>query len=606
MYGYNGRILYIDLAERKIEVREFGEDFARKYLGGNGFGIRIMLDNIPKGADPLGDENVLIIATGPVNGSFFHGAGRTGILCKSPLTGLFMDSYFGGSFAAGLKYGGFDAIVLMRRADSPVAIVVDNGEAKIIDASEYWGLGTQEAQERFKDKYGGDFQTLAIGPAGENLVPMACTIGKRRASGRGGTGAVLGSKKVKLVAARGIKDVTVARPGAALKLLKKIREEFDAKGKGLKNLGTPVLVNIINNFGGLGSYNDQQEVFDKAEDISGEKLNEEHLVRHLACYACNVGGCSKIFKTKSGPESISEGPEYETLYAIGSMCGVGNLDDIIRADWLCDDLGVDTISFGVSTAFLMECYQKGLVPRDELDGLDFSFGNSQILPVLVEKVAKREGVGAFLGQGTKRMAQKIGKGSEKFAMNTKGLEFAGHSGRAMKNMGLNYAVSSRGGSHHDGRPGLEYKMTPEDRDKTEGKARLSYNSSNWTAIGDSMIICHMLETVGGPALGQLHVDIINSVTGWDMTPEELENIACRIYTMERCFNVREGISRKDDTLPYRYMYEPIPEGTSKGLRVKPEELQSMLDEYYELRGWDKNGIPTKGTLERLGIADIEL
>ncbi len=603
MKGYMGKITFVDLTARKIWNENFDETFARKYLGGNGFAVRTLLNHVQSGVDPLGPDNVFIVCTGPLTGTLAHGSGRSGVVTKSPLTGYFMDSYFGGDFGLNLKQSGRDMVVALGKSQEPVILYLDDEQAELIPAKDLWGLSTKEAQDRLTEKLGQGISTLCCGPAGENLAALACCIGGRRAAGRGGTGAVLGSKNLKAISVRGSKDIQVADIKGLLKFYKENHEKF----LGLKNLnqiGTPFLVKVINSTGGLGTHNWQRETWDRADMISGERLLENHFVRNDACFGCNIGGCTRISRSIKSPEVMTEGPEYETLFALGSNCGVDDLDVIIETDRLCDDYGLDTISYGGSIAFLMECFQRGLVSGQDTGGLDFSFGNGQTLLDCTHLTARREGIGGLIAQGVRAMSLKIGQGSERFAIHIKGLEPPGHSARALKSMGLGYAVSPRGGSHQDVRSGSEYSMNRDQRNMTDGKPLQAYNTANWTAVGDSMIVCRFCEGVFGSVLSQAHVDLINLTVGWDMTLDELERVGQRVHTMEKLFNCREGLRRKDETLPYRYLNEEIPDGNSKGLRTKPAELEQMLDQYYELRGWDQDGVPRKETLAELGLDDL--
>lgn len=603
MKGYAGKITYVDLTSGKIWDEGIEERFARKYLGGNGFAARVLFDRVPRGTDPLGPENAIIVCTGPLNGTLAHGSGRAGIVTKSPLTGYFMDSYFGGEFGSHLKRSGRDMVVILGKSPRPVVLSCDDEKSNLIPAKELWGMSTRDTQDRLVDNLGKGISTVCCGPAGENLVPIACCIGGRRAAGRGGTGAVMGSKNLKAISVRGTKDIQVADIKGLLKFHGQMREKFLGL-KAFVNMGTPFLVNVINAIGGLGTHNWQEETWDRAQKISGDRLLERHFIRNWACFACSMGGCTRVVRSTQSPSVVTEGPEYETLFALGSNCGVDDLDKIIEADRLCDDYGIDTISLGGSIAFLMECFQRGFLTIEDTHGIDFTFGNGETVVRCAHLVARREGFGDFIAQGVKGMAEKIGQGSEKFACHIRGLDPPGHSARAVKSMGIGYAVSPRGGSHHDARPSLEYKLERNERLKTGGKAAMAYNTANWAAIRDSMILCSFCEGVFGFGLTQSHVDQINQTVGWDFTMDELTEIACRIHTLERSFNCREGLRRKEDILPYRFMHEEIPSGNSKGLRTKPEELQQMLDEYYELRGWAPDGVPKRGTLDKLGLEDL--
>jgi aldehyde:ferredoxin oxidoreductase len=603
MKGYAGQITHVDLSTGKVRNEKFDEEFARKYLGGNGFAARTLIDTVPRGADPLGEENVLILCTGPLNGTLAHGSGRAGIVTKSPLTGYFMDSYFGGDWGARLKQSGRDMLVISGKSPHPVVLFCDDDIVELIEAEDLWGLTTLQVQERLKQKLGKDIRTVCCGPAGEKQVPMACCIGGRRAAGRGGTGAVLGSKNLKAISIRGTQDIQVADIKSLLKLYRENKEKFLGL-KGFVEVGTPFLVKPINAVGGLGTHNWQTESWDKADNISGDRLVADHSLRIWACYACSLGGCTRVVRSNRDPAVVTEGPEYETLFALGSNCGVDDLDKIIETDRLCDDYGIDTISFGGAIGFVMECFQRGLLTEQDSGGIDFCFGNGDALIAAVHLVGVQEGFGKFLGQGVKAMAAQIGQNAERFACHIRGLEPPGHSARALKVMGIGYAVSTRGGSHHDARPSLEYRLDREQRNSTKGKVSMAYDTADWSAVRDSMIVCSFCEGVFGFMLGQDHVDLINHTVGWDLTLDELAEIGCRIHTLERSFNCREGLRRKDDTVPRRFMHEKIPDGQSKGLRLKPEELQQMLDAYYERRGWDKNGVPTAETLDRLGLEDL--
>ncbi|MCS7234313.1 MAG: aldehyde ferredoxin oxidoreductase family protein [Synergistetes bacterium] len=603
MYGYVGKILYIDLTRKESKEVDLEERFAREYLGGPGFGAKILYEDLAEGTDPLSPENLLIVTSGPISGMPFMGSGRSTFVSKSPLTLGWMHSNMGGSFARSMKLAGYDVIVIKGKASEPLAVKVDNGRVEFLSASELWGKGALEAQDIFKERHGKDFDTFAIGPAGERLVKYACILGSgARAAGRGGLGAVMGSKSLKLFAVRGGKKLQPYDRRAFDEIRKSFTEAITKKLAHYTTYGTPFLVKVINEVhGGLGTRNFQDEVFEGALGISGETFREKHFIKNTACFGCPVA-CGKVFKSLRNSQVISEGPEYESIYALGSMCGISDASILIEADRKCDEYGLDTISAGVSVAFLMECYERGILTKGDVDGIDATFGNGEALLALLDKIAKREGIGDLLAEGTKRMAERIGKDAWKFAIHARGLELPGHSPRVLKVMAIGYAISNRGGSHHDSRPGPEYVMSFEDKKKIDGKARLCYEINLWTTLGDSLIICHFAENVLGTSLNERYLALVNSLTGFGLSLEELREISHRVYTLERCFNLREKkVAKEEDTLPWRILNERIPKGPAQGFGVTPEELEVMLKESYLIRGWDENGIPRESELKRLKL-----
>jgi len=602
VYGYTGKILHIDLTTGKTEVETPNEQFYRKWLGGNGFIIKYLYDGIKKGTDPLSPEAVSVFASGPLSGTLAHGAGRTHFGVKSPQTGLLADSSAGGGFAAMLKYAGYDAVVIKGKAASPVMIVINNDKVEIRDAERFWGLKTIETQHRIKKELTHEYKVACIGPAGEKLVPMTSIITDTRVAGRSGNGAVWGSKNLKAIAIYGDKDVKVADMGK----VKALYGEFAQKAKetlgGLSKYGTTGLPASINAFGGMGTRNMQEETFEHVDKIGGEILNTEHLIRHRSCFSCCIH-CAKDFKVNKW-DNVSEGPEYETQYSFGSMPAIADVDYVIEADRLSDEYGLDTISAGVTASMIMELMERGLLTEKDTDGRTFKFGNGEDLLELVRIIAERRGeFGDLICKGTRAIAEKLGGDAYKYAFHAKGLEPAGHSPRAQKTMSVGYATSPRGGSHHDARP-IEYGLPPEKRKTTEGRALNAFNTQNWTCLGDTLVVCHFAEKIYGTSVAQVHSDWVNAVTGWNTTLDEVKLIAERIYTMERLFTIREsGKARAGDTIPWRALNEPIPSGTSKGMYTTQKELDTMLDEYYDLRGWDRKGVPTKATLKRLGLEE---
>ncbi|CEP67246.1 Aldehyde ferredoxin oxidoreductase, C-terminal [Moorella glycerini] len=605
--GYGGTILKIDLTTLNIEKIPMPKNLKHNFLGGNGFGIKYLYDLLPAGIDPLSPANVLIFAVGPATGTLIPTASRFAVVTKSPLTGLFIDSYAGGHWGSELKYAGYDAIVITGRAPHPVYLYINNDHVELKEATHLWGKTTYATEEIIrKDLQNHELKVAVIGPAGENKVKMASILAGTRVAARGGVGAVMGSKNLKAIAVRGTRGVKVADPEGLINFFREYMAKFKANpltGKDRPRYGTtggPANNNVL---GILGTRNWQKETFEYATDISGPKIIDEEgrLIRSTACLACPLN-CGKVLQGKlKDQEIINEGPDYETLYSFGSMCEVNSFDFILAADRLCDEYGLDTISTGVTIAFAMECFEKGLITAQDTGGLKITFGDPEIILTLIEQIAYRKGFGEILAEGSKRVSQIIGRGTEQYAMQVKGLEPAGHSARGLKGMALGYATSNRGGSHLDYRPVVE-RSGKADRFSPEGKGKIVKENQDMSTIGDSLVICRFTEPVFGFFLGKPYVDIVNLTTGRNLDLVELRLIAERIYTLERLFNVREGVTRAQDTLPQRFLQEPIPGGPSRGCVVRLEELRQMLDEYYQARGWDvKTGIPTKETLEKLGL-----
>ena len=608
--GYMNHILHVDLESKEYWVEVINEQFQRKYLGGNGFGAYYLYKDTPKKIDPLSEKNVLVLATGPLTGSGFCSSAMTSICTKSPLTGLFVDSYFGGHFGVELKQAGYDAVVIKGASENPVYLYISNDKIEFKDAGYLWGQKTFKAQELIKKDLGMETQVACIGPAGENLVKYACVISETRAAGRGGVGAVMGSKKLKAIAVFGTKTIRVNNSEELMTYNLSNNEKIKKNPSASINFplyGSTASLGTYSSMGILGTRNWQTENFPQAEQISGE-LNKERglMVRSRACNACIIRS-SKIWKAGSGPYFgyVAEGPEYETLFSFGSLCGNDNFDAIVAADRLCDEYGLDTISTGSTIAFAMECFEKNFLTVDDTGGIELRFGNHEGIISLIKKIANRDGFGDFLAEGTKRMSEKLGSETIKFAMHVKGYDFAGHSARVHKGQAVGYATSNRGGSHQDTR------VVPErqgmlDRSEIRGKGKFAKESQDATTIGDCLIICRRSTEISyGYFLNEELLELINLATGHNYTIQELTNVAERVYTLEKMFNVREGISRKDDTLPHRLLHEPIPDGPTKGVYASEDDLNKMLDEYYEVRGWDKKtSHPTRKALEKLELTEM--
>ena len=608
--GYTGKLLRVNLTSGKIKEEPLKEEWAEKYLGGAGIASRILYDELKPGIDPLGPKNKTLIMTGPVNGTIIPTASRVGAYCKSPLTGSFFHGTAGGHIGAELKYAGWDGIIIEGRASVPVYLWIDDDLVEIREASHLWGMHSYEVQEKLKEELGLDeVHVASIGPAGELLNRFACITFGARVTGRGGTGAVWGSKKLKAVAVRGtgsvdVPDITKFKHFAD-ELLKVFRNH-PATSKILPTYGTPVLVNANNALGIFGSYNWQEELFENAEGLSGETMRETIVAKDKACFACPVRSSKLcVIKSERDGNYVVEGPEYENIYSLGSCCGIGSIKTVAIAERICDNYGMDAIEAGVAIAFSMECFEKGILTLEDTEGMELRFGDEEAMLTMLHKIGKREGLGDLLAEGVKRVSEKLGQGSEDFAMHTKGMTVAGHSARGMPGFGLGYATGPRGGSHHDGRPTGE-RTGLVLRETFEGKAEYTARINHFSIYTDSMIVCHLAESIWGPLdISEWCVKSLNVATGMQSSLEDAKKTAERIWNMMRAFMVREGFRRKDDKLPKRFMEEPIPKGPSKGMVFSRENLDKLLDEYYGFRGWDlKTGIPTPERLTSLDLEDV--
>ena len=600
--GYIGKILRVDLTERRISTEKLDAEIAKKFIGGKGLGAKILYDSLKLGTDPLSPENILIFASGPLTATLAPTSARWAVVTKSPLTNIFLDCQVGGYFGAAMKLAGFDCIIMEGKADSPVYLWVHDGNAEILNAGDLWGKGCFETENTLKKRLGESAHVASIGPAGENLVRYACiSVDKYRQAGRGGAGAVMGSKNLKAVAVRSASyKIEYADPEgfreAAKKALKVIRENSFIPLR--RKYGTPVWVAPVNKAALLPTRNFRTGVFEKAENISGETMRDKIVVKDGTCYNCIIQ-CWKYTHVESGKYKVDElaGPEYESIALLGSDCGVGSIEAVAHASMLCDDLGLDTISTGNSIAFAMECYERGLLTAEDTDGLELKFGNADAEIEMVKKIAYRKGLGNLLAEGVRRASKKIGDGSERFAMHVKGLEIPGYDPRGAFGMALAYATSDRGACHQRAwtvRAEIEGKLEP--RFSTKGRARFVKETQDERAMCFSLVLCDF-----APLEVKHFVELLNKATGFNFTVEDYLKTGERIWNLTRLFNVREGITRKDDTLPPRFMEEPLPEGATKGQVVTKEMLDEMLDEYYALRGWDKNGVPTEEKLKELGL-----
>jgi len=609
--GYCGRFLRVDLTAKKITTEELTEEFVKKYVGCNGFGAAILYNELPARIDPFSAANKVVVATGPLTGTVVPCTPKVGFFTKSPLTGGFMDSYAGGHFGAELKFAGFDGVIIEGASEAPTWLYIEDGQAELRDASKLWGLSVPETEAAVRRDLNNDAVHVAsIGPAGEQLVRFSCVmVDMSHAAGRGGVGAVLGSKKLKAIAVYGRKNpIPVADPEAVLALTEKIYQhiqETPSLATGMPKYGTTGALKANQTSGILGTRNWQSETFEHASSIDGDACLRELFEKNLACFQCPLR-CTHFSRIKEGKYAgtTTIGPQYETMYSLGSVCGLADIKAVAKANEYCNAMGLDTISAGVTVAFAMELYERGILSYKELGGLDLTFGNAEGLLAALESIVARRGIYKLLGEGTKRAAEVLGRETYKYAINVKGLELAGHSVRGYKGMSLGYATSTRGGSHQDMRH-IPERAGLFDRRDPSGKAQLNYDITSTTTIRDTLNYCAMIEdVVGRVGITEKHAEMVNAVTGLNLSVNEVQQLADRIWNLERAFNVREGMSRKDDVLPYRFMHEPIPEGPSEGMYCPPEELEKMKDELYEIRGWTRDGIPSRDKLLELGLDQV--
>ena len=587
MYGWHGKLLRVNLTEEKAKIEDIDEHMLRTFLGGRGLGAKILFDEVKPETDALGPGNKLIFTTGPLTGTSAPTAGRYSITSRSPLTGTIFDSNSGGHFGVELKKCGIDAMVIEGCAQKLTYLFINDGSVEFRDAGEIVGLDTHKTTDYVVKHTDARARVACIGPAGEKKVLFACIINDRhRAAGRGGLGAVMGSKQLKAIAVLGTHETQVANP-EEFEEARKLAHEAIMKNPVTKDAlpyyGTSVLVNIINEIGALPTRNYQEGFFKDADAISGETLRERIFVRKTACAQCPIG-CGRV--TKVGSEE-GEGPEYETIWAFGADCGINDIEAIALANYKCNKLGLDTITTGATIACAMELSERGLL-TDYI-----RFGNADTMLQLIDKIALREGIGDKLANGSLRFAQDY---NADYSMSVKGLEMPAYDPRGVQGMGLAYATSNRGGCHLRG-----YMISAEvlgspymvDRLKTEGKAGLLVLFQNISAAVDSLVLCRFSQFALNP---EHYARMLSAVTGIEYTDTDLLTIGERIYNLERLYNVKAGAG--EDTLPKRLLTEKLSAGHSKGHVV---HLDVMLQEYYTIRGWDDKGRPEKETISRLGI-----
>jgi len=617
VFGVGGEVIWVNLTTGSIEKRPIDEDMVRKYLLGAGYLSRVLYDMIPVGTDPLGKDNVLGFATGLLTGSMFPQSSRHVIAALSPLTNIWGESHAAGFWGAELKLAGYDAIMFTGASSVPMYLHIEDAKVELLDASHLWGKDVFETDDMIRKTHGKRCRVLSIGQAGENLVRFAAIMNDRdRASARSGLGAVMGSKKLKAISVKGTGKIEVADPKNYLKRMDEFYERMlsNAFTPGRVKYGTTSLVELMQHIGRLPSYNMRQGVFEGYDKISGDAINEKYLVKARSDWSC-LQRCGRYTAVRSGPYSFEGGaPEFETQSAMGSRCGNDNLESVLFGHHLANQYGIDTISLGGTISWAMEAWDEGLITAEDTGGIDLSWGNDDTIIKLTKMIALREGFGDILAEGSERAAQRIGRGTNKFVMTVKKQEIAGQEPRAQKSMGLAAVTAARGADHLYGFPVLDEAGFDEDIKKRFGEEYLpemadrlnpKYKGIMVKECEDFMV---MVESVGLCKYGtqippEFYYDDVALAlkvhNGLDLTGADLQEIGERIVNLNRLFNARFGVTRKDDCLPDRLTKVKAPLGPSAGEVV---ELDQMLDEYYSVRGWDQvTGLPLKETLERLGL-----
>lgn len=596
--SYCNRILRVDLSTGVIRTTPLPEDIMPLILGGKGLGAWLLYTEQSAGVNPLSPDNHMIFHTGPLTGTTAPTAGRFGVTTKSPATGTYFDAYCGGYWGNVLKYAGYDALVVTGAAQSPVMIVIDGEQVEIQSADKLWGLTVPESTEQIKSELGRDWQSLVIGPPGEAQRNLAGIFNESRALARGGVGAVMGSKKLKAIAVRGKGGVHVHNKEQYERALQLAFRAVRMSGQisMLSKEGTANILEIINVMGALPTRNFQRGQFEEADAISGAAFRENNWKKQYACFGCPIGCGKWTAPLKDG--KVIEGPEYESIFALGPHCAIGSRETIIALNWWCDEFGLDTISAGGVIGFVMELYQRGMVSAADLDGISPVWGSSESALALMEKMAHVEGCGEWLTQGVAFIAERYPE-SKAFAMQVKGLEMPAYHPSAAKGTALAYAISERGACHLRGAPLGELFSGAADPLAIEGKPQLFRDHQADKAVWDSACLC--VFPGYGMSLKELW-QLVKAATGFEYsTAADLEHLGERISTLARLFNVREGFARSADTLPARNLSQPMSGGPANGQVV---ELAPMLDEYYRLMGWDVNGVPTPIRLKELGLNEL--
>jgi aldehyde:ferredoxin oxidoreductase len=609
-YGYAGKTLEVDLTSQRVEKKPTVKYFdVGLFVGGKGFGALALWRELKPHVDPFSPENIVVFATGPLTGTLCPSV-RMCIVTKSPLTNTFCDSHIGGHLGPEIKFAGYDVILVKGKSERPVYLWINDEEVEICDAKHLWGLDTFQTEERIREeRKDPTIRVACIGPAGEKLVKFALVNTERyRHAGRGGVGAVMGSKNLKALAVKGSGQIRIHNLEVFTQVTKEAREAVleNKTIRARRRWGTTRSVLFSSDQDLLPTRNFREATFEGAENLSADVFEKRFWVKHKACYGCPVN-CGKLGVVRSGSYAgtVVEGAEYETATLLGANCGISNHEAVAHANMLCDKLGLDTISTGNVIAFAMECYEKGILTQKETAGLQLNFGNEKALIETVHRIAVRKGIGNLLADGVKQVSEKLGEKTHEFAMQVKGLELPGWGIRAAPGMGLAYATADRGGCHMRAWTislevsGIALDGSPINRYSIEKRSEIVKSQQDYYAACDCLVACQFVKDAIGK---ERYVKMLNAATGMKMTTDEFVRVGERIWNLVRMFNLREGFSRKDDTLPKRILTEPLPSGIARGQRLTESQLNKMLDEYYALREWDiQTGTPNKEKLRKLEL-----
>lgn len=604
MSTYTDKLLRINLSTRAIKIETISEQVKRDFMAGRGICVKYLYDELAPEVSPLSAENKLLFSTGILCGTSAQGCSKWVAVTKSPLSGTITKSICGAKFGPWIKFAGFDLIIMEGRAQKPSYIYIEDGKGEILDASDLWGLNTEETQEMLRQKHGPTTQSACIGPAGEKLVRYASIVSDRRTASRCGVGAVMGSKNLKAIA--------ISATGRIVPHLPEVFKDLSQKYiEILKSHPRVTVMTALGTSNSIDKYtkdwhmtpvrNFQEGTLEGIERLTSNEFKRIKL-KNYSCWGC-MTRCGQWRKVIDGPYAgaSSEGPEYETIFAFGCELYNTDLGFIVAADALCDLYGMDTISTGVCIGFATELFERGIITTKDTDGLKLTWGNHAAFLPLVEKIGRREGFGQLLGEGVKRAAEQIGKGSEKYAMHVKGVELPGYEPRTTKGYALSYAVSNIGSTHMYGRPWAEMAKIV-DPLADEGKGEMIALSQNGQAIDDSAIVCNFGSMGLSP---EMKGELMAAATGINEfgDPSKLGTVGERIVCLERAFNAREGFNRKDDTLPERFLTEPLQNaGPATGQIVR--NLDGLIDEFYDAADYTRQGIPTPQKLDELGLSDI--